>query len=256
MNEEIEHPAFPQPKDQKVSLWRYLDFVKFEWLVDNNRLFFPITEYLGTDHLEGTQPVGDQNWWDKLEADAETDEKREIIKNNRILIGKFSKGFRSHYYVSCWHMNLKENMRMWEDYTKTPNSVVIRTSYDILKDSIPDYLNIGVVRYMDYSTERLPSLNLFQYITHKHISYEFENEVRAVAFPPVGDQSKVDHFQNNLFEKEGSPGFRIFAPPIDTKNIIREIFFHPRSEAKFRDEIVDFCAKRDLVAPKISMFGS
>jgi len=153
-------------------------------------------------------------------------------------------------------MNTKENMRMWGDYTKSPNSVVIKTSYDILKKSIPDYLNIGVVRYIDYSTERLPSLNLFQYITHKHISYKFENEVRAVAFPPAGDQSKVDHFQNNLFEKEGSPGFRVFAPLIEVKKFIQEIYFHPRSEAKFRDEIVDYCAKRDLVEPKVSMFGS
>jgi len=254
MKKEIEHPAFPQPIDLKVSLWRYLDFVKFEWFVDNNRLFFPVTKYLGNDYLEGTQPVGDQNWWQELQENAETDEKRQIIKNNRKLISKFSNGFLRHYYVNCWHMNSIENMRMWESYTKDSNSVVIRTSYNVLKESIPDYLNIGMVRYIDYSSERLPSLNLFQYITHKHISFQFENEVRAVAFPPAGDQNNVNHFQDSLFEKKGSPGFKFFAPLVDINKIILDTFLHPKSERKFRDTIIYICAKNGLTKPKISMF--
>jgi hypothetical protein len=34
---EFEHPAFPQPSDARGLVWRYMDFAKFEWLVENSK---------------------------------------------------------------------------------------------------------------------------------------------------------------------------------------------------------------------------
>jgi len=52
MNLDIVHPAFPQPQNLDEGVWRYLDFIKFEWMVDNNCLFMPSADNLG-DPLEG-----------------------------------------------------------------------------------------------------------------------------------------------------------------------------------------------------------
>lgn len=116
MSETVEHPAFPQPEDADVKLWRYLDLYKFEWLLENMRLFMPVSEKLG-DPLEGTRPEGDKKWWDEQAEKAEDNEKKEIIKNNSIKIATFANSFRKNYFVGCWHMNSDENEKMWEYYT-------------------------------------------------------------------------------------------------------------------------------------------
>lgn len=254
MINEIEHPAFPQP-DNNPSIWRYLDLSKFEWMLENQRLFFPMAENLG-DPLEGTQPIGDSNWWDDQAEKASSDKERSIITNNKNLISKISKLFRSGYYVSCWHINEKENLQMWGSYTHNSQSVAIRTSYNSIRSILPNYINIGVVRYIDYATEKLPPLNMFEYITHKHISFEFENELRVVAFPPVGNPVNEKHFKDNHCEMISNPDFQVFSPSIVVSDFILDIVLHPESTSEFSKKIVSMCEKSSLSFPKKSVFST
>ena len=102
------HPAFPQPEDTSIFLWRYMDLSKFQWLLDWKRLYMPSAEQLG-DPFEGTTPAGHLSWWRQLEESAETDEQKEIYRSNQIKLSALAKQFRNFYYVSCWHMNQHEN---------------------------------------------------------------------------------------------------------------------------------------------------
>jgi len=36
-----EHPCFEEPEDQKIKVWRYMDFYKFVSILGYNSLFFP-----------------------------------------------------------------------------------------------------------------------------------------------------------------------------------------------------------------------
>ena len=194
-DESVQHPAFPQPANRSVALWRYMDSEKFRWLLEHGRLFMPGAEQLG-DPLEGTTPRGELEWWQRAAADADTAEKRQIIKKNRNKLSRFAQAFRNHYYVSCWHRNPHENYAMWDCYTRTPQSVAIRTTYEALADCLPPFVQMGEVRYINYARDRLPSMNMFEYIMHKDIGYSFEQEVRFVAFPPVIDGlGRADFFE-------------------------------------------------------------
>ncbi len=161
-------------------------------------------------------------------------------------------GFRPHYYVSCWHMNVVESAKMWHCYTKTPEAVAVATTYRALRASLPAYVEIGMVRYIDYSCERLPSLNLFEYVTHKNINFCFEREVRAVALPPATEGLGAAHFQASQFESETQKGFRIFAPEIDISNLIHRVVFHPESSPEFAKEISSTCKGAGLPSPSSS----
>jgi hypothetical protein len=90
--------------------------------------------------------------------------------------------FRTNYYVGRRRVNRHENQAMWGCYTKKPDPVVIKTTYSILRDLLPEYVDMGIVRYIDYAAERLSTMNMLEYITHKDTYYSFEQEVRAVAF--------------------------------------------------------------------------
>src|SRR6266481_9724072 len=148
------HPAFPQPGDSRIILWRYMEVDKFKWLLHCNRLFMPSADQLG-DPLEGTTPEGDLMRWLRLAANAKSEEQRRIVEHNRAFLSHMAERFRSNYYVSCWHVNSHENHAMWGCYTKRPESVAIKTTYDALRNCLPSYVEMGMIRYIDYATECL-----------------------------------------------------------------------------------------------------
>jgi hypothetical protein len=206
------------------------------------------------DPLEGTMPLGHSDWWDALAEAATSPQQRQIVENNKIKVLSFSKSFRPNYYVSCWHMNEVENIQMWESYTKTPEAVAVATSYKTLREILPEYVEMGMVRYIDYATTELPTLNMFEYISHKNSNFSFEREIRAVAFPPVIDGLGRSHFMNNNFESESNCEFQIFAPEVNTAKLIRKVVIHPEASSKFITKIRNICHSEDLVEPLLSDF--
>jgi hypothetical protein len=246
--ETYQHPAFPQPDDPLAVLWRYLDFDKFTWLVTERRLLMPAAERLG-DKFEGTTPQGELDWWSDLAAKADSEEHRQVIEANRITLSQFARGFKGHYYVSCWHMNQHENDAMWKAYTHGFRSIAIRTTFAALRACLPPYVDIGMVRYLDYATGRLPTLNLFQYITHKRIQLSFEQEIRAVAFGPMPDELGGTEFRAHLFVKDNDPNFRVYAPPIDIARLIQGVVVHPQATPEFIAEVTALCADHFLPPP-------
>ena len=46
-DDELDHPAFPQPADRDVSLWRYMPADRFRSLVSTGRLNMVCAEKLG-----------------------------------------------------------------------------------------------------------------------------------------------------------------------------------------------------------------
>ena len=161
MAEDTQHPAFIQPHDESTALWRYLDFHKFQWLVENKRLFMPHASNLG-DEFEGTQPQGDVSWWNELAATAKSVDELNNINRNSKLLPQFAAAFRTRYYVSCWHMNEQENELMWSKYTTQPESVAIKTTFKELRSALQLFVQIGMVRYINYTTDRLPTFNSFE----------------------------------------------------------------------------------------------
>lgn len=111
---------------------------------------------------------------------------------------------------------------------------------------------MGVVRYIDYATERLPTMNMFEYIMHKDTNYAFEREVRAVAAPPAVKELGLDDFTSNHFELEAIKGFEVYAPPVDIKKLVHGIVLHPDAPDPYVDAIRDLCAAKGLPAPESS----
>ena len=218
-------------------------------MVTEDRLFMPAAAHLG-DVLEGTQPPGDDHWWQTQADNASSAEQRGIIEHNRELISRFAAAFRTLYYVSCWHVNEKMNMEMWKLYANNPESVAICTTFGKLRAELPAYVDIGLVRYIDYSKECLPTLNMFEYITHKNKCFELEKELRAVAMHPVVEGLDQEHFQAHHFEDENNPESRVYAPQIINSDLISCVFVHPEASSDFSNHIEALCDKNGIPKPQ------
>jgi hypothetical protein len=249
MVEIVQHPAFPQPSNDGALIWRYLTWDKFEWMAREHRLFMPQANRLG-DPLEGTQPPGDANWWKAQLAAASTEDARKNVAHNRELISKFANAFRGMYYVSCWHQNDEINMAMWEQYAPGCESVAIRATAQSLSAVLPSYVNTGVVRYIDYATCRLPTLNMLEYITHKNIAFAQERELRAVAMQPVVDGLGKDHFSKNHFVAVNDSSFRVFAPCVNLGSLVGDVYLHQGAPQEFEDKVSALCSEAGLPRPQ------
>lgn len=243
------HPSFPQPSSADVSLWRYMDFPRFEWMAANERLFIPTADNLG-DPLEGTTPQADLDRWDRKLADAVTTRQREVIAHNRKFFAHFAELLRPHYYVSCWHMNEFENNVMWGAYTQTKEAVAIRTTYGDLRRNLPPFALIGVVRYLDYGAQPLPDqTNMYEWIMHKDRVYAGESEVRAVVVPPLDDAHGRADFITHHYTKPDDPCFRLFAPRVKLAEMVREIVVHPQADGGFVERVRALCLSKGIPEP-------
>lgn len=209
------------------------------------------------DQLEGTMPRGEMEGWKRNAANAENDEQRRTFNHNLEFLRRYAHGFRRDYYISCWHMNQHENRVMWDFYTRgTFEAVAIRTTYMALRDCLPPYIMMGTVRYIDYETERLPTgMNMFEYIMHKDINYNFEREVRAVAFfPRVVNEEELPQnvsAKQNLADEDG---FLVYRPPVDPQRLIHQVVLHPKAGASFRISVATLCAQNGIPSPQAPRF--
>jgi hypothetical protein len=230
MNKNIideKHPSFPQPENLDVPIWRYLDHKKFEWLVTNRRLYMTGAKHF-LDTLEGTAPQGEHaHWLNQIKQE------NGLILNNMILdnyfkIERFGNTFKNSYFVSCWHMNNELNARMWDEYTTTTESVAIKSTYKALLNCLP-CARIGLVRYIDYSKDRLPTYNMFERIMHKNKEdFDWEQEVRAVFNPKLTINVYSQQLHKNL------KGEICFIPEVNLEELIHEIHFHPNATREYK----------------------
>lgn len=233
-------------------IWRYMDFAKFLNLLHQDALFFPKLGILLEDPYEGTVPKKN------------LEEIRSIINKTRdeqykdkaeLMLRNYCGQRKDEVFICSWHINHTESYLMWKTYCKIPDSVAIVSSIEYIQEAIKEQNKGKVlyvadkVKYINFQEEKIDDLskvptdvrqgvdiNINKVILHKDIAFITENEYRIVA-----DLFRLKPELRKTLLKEGIG----FFAPINPKNIIQEVYVHPKSEGWFLD----------LVNKVISPFG-
>ena len=163
------HPNLLPPPDDTV-LWRYMDFTKFVSLLETRALFFCRADQL-SDPFEGSiSPV--------TPPAAPPDLKVGPIAVHRIDLRQVVQMAR----VNCWHAGDFESAAMWRLYAREREGVAIKTIFSRLKNSFTGDQAVCAsrVEYRDYRTDTIPFGNALLPLIHKRISFQHEQEVRAI----------------------------------------------------------------------------
>ncbi|WP_339702282.1 hypothetical protein [Algoriphagus aquimarinus] len=163
----------PLLANQKV--WRYFNLTKFEDLIKNRTLFFNRLDRF-IDKLEGISPDSCEECILNTETGKSIVEKHENI---RLMKERFNFA-RNSTFTSCWHINNKQNERMWKEYANERSSVAIETTYgDIMsaKEDVQLPLHIEKIRYFDEPFVNQESY-WFPFLFKRRAPYEWENELR------------------------------------------------------------------------------
>lgn len=157
-------------------LLKYMDLSKFEDLVRTSTLYLRRSDKF-KDPLEGT--LSEEGIHGTSRSDQAFAEKIKLAQDyaEQAAYRQIAKGV---HFVSCWTINDRPCERMWSEYTKSRESVLIATTAARLHGALPRYVSGGQVRYVAKESPRteFDGLSLFFY---KDESFTFEQEYRLIA---------------------------------------------------------------------------
>jgi len=190
-----------------------MDFFKFVSLLSQEALFFSRVRMF-EDPFEGAFP---QNGFDpEIRRRFESINHRDIVA------------------VNCWHMNEYESAAMWKLYG---DNIAIQSTFQRLAasfDCAPTTINIGMVEYIDYNSNRAHAThadNMLTYLLHKRPDFGYENELRALtlitpsasskrAFDPESEETD----EEALNASDPDPGMLV---GVDLNVLIEKIYVSP-----------------------------
>jgi hypothetical protein len=181
------HHVFEPPERSNQKVWRYMDFIKFIYLLENKQLYFSSLETLSKiDPFEGS--LGRKNFSSNYQEylsihgpRISEEQFNNYTKHYFQSRGEQAKQQRSSIYVNCWHMNDFESNAMWSTYGKMDYGIAITTTYDRMLQSFEDtkeQLYVGKVTYLDYNQSIISLENVFYPVVRKGLSFEHEKELR------------------------------------------------------------------------------
>jgi hypothetical protein len=156
----------PPPSHQPI--WHYTDFTNLVAIFEGQGIYFSRADLLD-DKFEGSVSKPHKQYMisgEKVDADAYAERLKQV---------------RASSYVHCWHMNEHESAAMWKLYSSsTTDAIAIQTTAGRLRESLPEEVLIGQVRYISYEDDEIPFGDLRWPLMHKAKSFEHERELRAL----------------------------------------------------------------------------
>jgi hypothetical protein len=226
--------AFPQPTDESVLAWRYIDLPRFIDLLAKRKLCLVRLDQF-PDALEGSVPRGH---YDDVHADAwvvsyypssciKGSQREELSAHHRMRLYAT--------YASCWRLDHNESELAWRAANGGKGVIAIALSYPRLAASVNWYnVHIGCVRYIDYDKEKFPD---FQYHSHAymHKRREFmsEQEVRII-YQPDGWAGRDGRRKIGPNDTE-----RFILVPWDAETLIESIVVSPEESELFASAVRD-----------------
>jgi hypothetical protein len=242
MAADVSHPLITQPDSDDIGLWRYMDLVKFLSFVPRQELHFSRLDKLG-DPFEGSV---NEVTFNARRVWIESEVKKFLPKGASVhpasvedSAQQFSDHFsssRREFYCSCWHMNEGESAAMWSLYSKSNESIAIKSTYATLKNLLPNNVFLGKIEYKSQDELIHPS-NQLQVIFTKRKSFEHEREVRAVAW--LHDSRR--HLYLEFLCKESG-----IAVPISVNELVHSVHLNPECSPWFFEVVKDILDKYEI----------
>lgn len=189
------------PSSDDISLWRYMNFEKFEDLIKTQCLYFASLSQFD-DKFEGSTPRLTHRPLEVLKRLRQTHAStrrltgtssieriqyaRQITAALEVSSRRGMQSLLSEIYVNCWHANEYESDAMWKLYSDRGPSVAIQTCFRKLRSELTENVDLGEVKYIDYDSAVFGD-GTFERFWHKRKSFEHEKEIRALIWKPKID---------------------------------------------------------------------
>ncbi len=237
MMETVLDKYFEKPIRSDAKIWRYMDFAKYVSLVSSKSLYFArLREF--KDHFEGSF------WPTKiLKPDFEHPN---ITESDKATWKQNLEENKKYIAVNCWHLSEYESDAMWRIYAKDDKGIAIQSTYGCLceelenaKTNLPYLHEINRVKYIDPFKDmfRGNQLWIFAGVLHKHKSFDYEKELRAVLFTkkPISKPNEEYDFSKGVLMQLD-----------DLNSFIEKVIICPYSPNRFYESVKSVSEKYGL----------
>jgi hypothetical protein len=208
-------------------MWRYLDLWKFEDMLTTRSIYFSRADTF-KDSLEGkfapdyTAPLS--------RSDAEFYEANNMQRPDPVAKEVSHESMRRCTFVSCWHMAEQESQKMWDTYTGSPESVVVRTTGNALLRFVDDERISILKSCVQYQPNEVPrtELNQLSLFLFKPIECDFEREFRMIRRMVLDGTESVKSHDSADFGR---------AVPIRLGKVIKHVITHPKASQETKDKV-------------------
>lgn len=206
-----------ETRDDSLTLRRFMDFSKFEHLINTETLFFAPASFF-EDTLEGHYTSRNYKALEKQLIDCGFDAKSlERAEKAKSLIARHN---QSAVVISCWTTAPTFDDFMWNSYTQSTESVVVDTTVGRLRKTLGADFLIIPVRYLDFSEHEIPKDHSMKPFFYKQAKFSMEQEVRVIGEMVLG-------------EKIGTPR----KAPVDLSVLISKVTINPGATKTFEDSV-------------------
>jgi hypothetical protein len=227
-----EHKYLMIPENPNTIIWRYMDFWKFEKLIESQNLYFSTIKNMG-DQFEGRIPDSIAETWIKNLNNKEYTSVANLIE----LLRSWDKILNSN--VLSWNISDNESFALWKVYTSSPSAISIKSNIQLLIDALKKnelWQFIGVVNYFSNNADFRFESNAMNLIFNKFDYYRFENELRIYNVIPATIKQKYNYF------KEGDS----IEVPVDLNKLIDSIYLAPNATENEYYEVQKLLDKHNL----------
>lgn len=241
-----EHPCFISPKSDSALIWRYMNFQKFESILNEKAIFFAKAIKF-EDPYEGL--FSEATMVDVCSS-AENCEEISIEKMMAQSLPKISKDMKELVFVNCWHMSKHESAAMWKLYAQNKAGIAIQSNFEKLKACFSgshDTVFIGKVRYIDWNNDKIPRNNYFYPYLYKRKSFECERELRALVYAHQQTEMTLSYKGKNVSVPTIKPlegNGKLVTVSLET--LIEKVYVSPKSSKRFENKIKKALKQHDL----------
>jgi hypothetical protein len=152
-----ERAHFLRAPSPETKIWRYMDFTKFVFMLEERALFFSRADHL-LDPFEGRAS----------ETSLKSDEALEPSLSRSDGAAGSGSGARQRFFINSWHVNEHESIAMWKLFAKSDDAIAVESTYGRLRACLPAnvgaegeprgaHIDAALVEYVDPEhSEKLP----------------------------------------------------------------------------------------------------
>lgn len=211
-------------------IWRYMDFSKFVDLINSRCLFFSrLSELRRKDPYEGSLVPFYPNYKEGKSS--------EIVKES-------DEGLPKDFFVNCWYLSDIESAALWKLFSKSDESVAIKSTVAKLVNSIvhsEEYCNTSIeIKAVEYGHEKARSRNNnsnsvsgLDVVFTKRREFAHEKELRLAIW--------ADTLPNPIPSDE--PGLKL---EVNLESMISEIIIGPEAPGWIKDLVKSITKKYDF----------
>jgi hypothetical protein len=179
------HKDLSLPADPAERIWNYMDFTAYVRFLSSNTLYFCRLDRFYRPY-ELRLPEKDKAAL-KRSYPADPDFQEQVPEEVHYCAYKL---LENSVLVSSWHRNPRGPAGMWKVFLPSNEGVAIESTAGRLQDAFretPEEVSAGLMKYIDYESQRLERDTLPAYASHKPLEFSHENELRVFLFGQSDD---------------------------------------------------------------------